>query len=408
MAATWPGEGELSDLPPEALAYLARSNLSTDWGEAGGRRTWIVVSENRSLHRDMMTNSRMDSVAVFGSILAIWSLLLNAALIWIIVRRLQTSWTVRYDWLHNRTYSTPTGRSPLHWLIVNFAGGQILMAVFIIPVNVVTEIRGRWELDGLTCKVWLLVQMALVSLTMWTVFAVVLERFVLLVRPAAYSGRRARVAATVTVLASWVASLSSVVPVAVMMKNNEDFLLEDEGVCAIGMTMVSSFIISFVLYFTPAILTLAAILALVITLVVLRGRSRRHQRLLQASQDNSPEATPALSQIANRNVGGTASSENLGVCDATLEPGVTCFGCTHVTVIAVFLLCAVCWGPFYVTNLLLPFCDGMCVDPSLWTFFIWLGYSTSGVTPVAWLLEPQVRKALRKSVKRDKKQQSYR
>ena len=62
------------------------------------------------------------------------------------------------------------------------------------------------------------------------------------------------------------------------------------------------------------------------------------------------------------------------------------------TVTAINLCLLSMWGPFYVTNLMVPFCKDMCVDPTLWSLFLWLGYTSAGLCPALWFIDRDVRR----------------
>lgn len=60
------------------------------------------------------------------------------------------------------------------------------------------------------------------------------------------------------------------------------------------------------------------------------------------------------------------------------------------TAVVNVVLCLL-WGPFYVLNVWTTFCDGLCVDPAIWSLCVWLGYAAAGVCPALWFLDSQLR-----------------
>lgn len=60
---------------------------------------------------------------------------------------------------------------------------------------------------------------------------------------------------------------------------------------------------------------------------------------------------------------------------------------------AVNITCLIMWAPFYATSVLVVFCEGrLCVDPTVWSLMIWVGYTTAGLTPLLWILDASVRR----------------
>ncbi len=69
-----------------------------------------------------------------------------------------------------------------------------------------------------------------------------------------------------------------------------------------------------------------------------------------------------------------------------------CFaGNAAMTSVAVNVTQVLLWAPFYILSMTIPFCEGMCVDPAVWSLCVWLGYATAGACPALCFLDSHVR-----------------
>ena len=59
------------------------------------------------------------------------------------------------------------------------------------------------------------------------------------------------------------------------------------------------------------------------------------------------------------------------------------------TVIVNVMLCAFS-APFYVLNVWITFCDGLCINPVYWTLCVWSGYLAAGICPALWFIDSQL------------------
>ncbi|ELU06037.1 hypothetical protein CAPTEDRAFT_188563 [Capitella teleta] len=347
----------------------------------GERNSWIIVrEENKSQYAEMVNETGRASVVLFGGMLSACSVLLNLFLCWLLSRR--------------RPHSLPAAVAfPARPLLINSSLAQLALGAFVIPLQVVTEKVGRWALGPVMCRCWLSAQVLLVALTVWSLFVITLDRFVYVVQPLAYSRRFGRRSTIGAIAFSWLVSFATLIPMIVALDQPE-FL--HEGMCAVSMTRQHAFTLSFAVFLGPALLTLIAVLAVVIAAV----QAKIQQRMLRKqalggplNDDDDEEATRTLCSDGRRSGHGRC-------CCCPDISFVTYSEFVHVggvasAVVASVLVSIGLWTPFYVTNVLIPFCNGLCVNPDMWSLFVWLGYSNAGISPVVWLLDPDVRAQLK-------------
>ena len=330
--------------------------------------TWVLIEENQSAEREMVGKSGRNSVVLYGSMLAVWSVIFNIALCCIVSRRQQ-----------GKRHS-----APFRWLVFNFSLVQAAIGAFIIPLNIWTENYNEWAFGAAMCRVWLLGQVLLCSLSVWTLFALSVDRLLYVIRPHTYVQRAGRAGLAGGLLSAWIVSLLTLIPIVLSMRD-PDFILDE--LCAISMTRRYAFAMSFSVFIVPALLILVTTGAILVVAV---------QAKLQLKQLRRGHLNTDL--------------DNKDVTAACCSPDVTYVtyseyekvGSVAVVTIIINVTCVAMWTPFHVTNLMIPFCEGLCIDPSVWTLLIWLGYSTVGVTPILWFLDPDIRHQVRDIISRDK------
>lgn len=336
--------------------------------------SWFSQSQNDTFETEMIFSTIRDGVVWYGSLLAAWSVPLNLVLLLVLFVGLRRS----------------TGSAvvegvfpPFRWLMVNFSVVQLAMASFIIPLNVITDKKGAWIFGGDVCRAWLLAQLVFAANTLWTLFAMTFDRFLDTVAHRSYLGwSSGRLVPFVVVLGSWVISGLVLVPSLITQGSGGDLVLEE--VCATSVSQEHSLFVTLAVYAVPG--TLILIVFGAIAFAKLR---------LQASADYKMAADDVSccdGQHSNRSSLATASRDDAD----SGAPHHSCSGSGLAAILAVYVSCLVTWAPFYAINVIIPFCKGqMCVDPALWSLSIWLGYSTSGVAPMFWFIDPWMRQQAR-------------
>lgn len=357
------GEGE----------YLDETSAAAFWFE-----TWLSQSQNDTIvDTEMVFSTIREGVVWYGSLLAAWSVPLNLVLLLVLFVGLKRS----------------TGLAvvegvfpPFRWLMVNFSVVQLAMGSFIIPLNVITDKKGAWVFGGDVCRAWLLAQLVFAANTLWTLFAMTFDRFLDTVAHRSYLGwSSGRLVPLVVVLGSWVISGLVLVPSLITQGSGGDLVLEE--VCATSVSQEHSLFVTLAVYAVPGTLIL-----------IVFGAIAFARLRLQACPDYKMAADDVSccdGQNSNRSSVATASRDDVE-SSSSAAPHRSCSGSGMAAILAVYVSCLVTWAPFYAINVIIPFCKGqMCVDPALWSLSIWLGYSTSGIAPMFWFIDPWMRQQVR-------------
>jgi len=92
---------------------------------------WVVVYENKTVEREMVTSWLREGVAWYGGALSAWSVLINVVLV-----------VVHLAGLSRDRFRGHLVHPSFRWLVLNFTLVQLVLGSFVIPVNVVTDRRG--------------------------------------------------------------------------------------------------------------------------------------------------------------------------------------------------------------------------------------------------------------------------
>ena len=250
----------------------------------------------------------------------------------------------------------------------------------------------------------------LIALYFWGHFAITVERYLRCVRSySCYKGGDCRAVITgFSVVTSWMVSFVCAAVVTIVMRRHD--ALQDD-VCAMSMSVNMAFVLSFTVYFTPVALTIAASAALLVVrcqnpattmysprvrTLPITDHTRDPARRLAKSPGNG-----SISSLESREKGNTperSCASALLITSADADTSVMDTNNSITVAMIANVIAITCWMPFYVTNLVIPFCNTVCVDPTLWTLFLWFGYSSVGLSPIVWFFEPTIRAEARSVV----------
>jgi hypothetical protein len=93
--------------------------------------------------------------------------------------------------------SSPTLRSPTHYLIVNLAVADLLLGGSVLPLSATRELSGVWYLGPTACSIWTALDVLCCTASILSLCGISVDRYIGVSRPLAYSRiltkRRARV-----------------------------------------------------------------------------------------------------------------------------------------------------------------------------------------------------------------------
>ena len=319
--------------------------------------SWSLVYEDGEFEAMEGDSSMSTSIVTYGTVLASYSSVINAAaLLFILCRPLLR-------------------RNAASYLKANLFLANVVFGVFVIPVSVHTERVRAWTLGVPVCHLWLSAGVFLAALSAWTLCLVNMESAMLAFFREQY-GRHVTPRRTVAGLAgAWIMSGVLLIPLLLSIFTDRDFVLEE--VCATSLSPQYAIGMASVVFFCPALFIIIVNVALFFT-------SKRRRDATDDVTDSEKTGLKDGQAIL------AARAASLSVRPARTLVFVTLFN-----------LCFLgAWLPQHVLNVRVSFCTDLCVQPALWKALVWVGYTSCGLTPTVWfLVDPGVRRELGVMVK---------
>lgn len=318
-------------------------------------------------------------------------------------------------------------RSVQNMFIVSLAVADIAVALLVMPLNVAYSILGRWVFGLHVCELWLTCDVLCCTASILNLCAIALDRYWAIHDPINYAQKRTLRRVLFSILLVWaISGLISVPPLIGWNDWPEQFsettpcqLTEERGYVLYSAT--GSF-------FAPLlIMTIVYIKIYLATRRRLRKRAKAVAATLQVkvsaltavpppAHENSSADSPQTEQspidpdmdsvtairtdelLDARNKaqlnGGNGATASLGACRSV--PNVKQYmeerqrislskerRAARVLgiVMGVFVLC---WLPFFLMYVILPFCPHCSIAAKTVNFITWLGYVNSALNPVIY------------------------
>ncbi|KAM7292742.1 tyramine receptor 1 [Ixodes scapularis] len=305
-------------------------------------------------------------------------------------------------------------RSVQNMFIVSLAVADIAVALLVMPLNVAYSILGRWVFGLHTCKLWLTCDVLCCTASILNLCAIALDRYWAIHDPINYAQKRTLRRVLLSIVLVWaISALISVPPLIGWNDWPEEFdetspcqLTEERGYVLYSAT--GSF-------FAPMF-----IMTIVYFKIFLATRRRLRKRAMAVAATLQVKATvqipqPAIHENSSADSPQTEQSPIDPDMDSVtavkveepLEPKPQLNGGRSVPnvkqymeerqrislskerraarvlgiVMGVFVLC---WLPFFLMYVILPFCANCYISTKTVNFITWLGYVNSALNPVIY------------------------
>ncbi|KAK8788346.1 hypothetical protein V5799_021878 [Amblyomma americanum] len=317
-------------------------------------------------------------------------------------------------------------RSVQNMFIVSLAVADIAVALLVMPFNVAYSIMGRWVFGLHMCELWLTCDVLCCTASILNLCAIALDRYWAIHDPINYAQKRTLRRVLLSIVLVWaISGLISVPPLIGWNDWPEQFdetspcqLTEERGYVlysASGSFFAPLFIMTIV-YFKIYLAT--------------RRRLRKRAKAVAATLQVKPSALTALPPTTHENSSADSPQTEQSPIDPDMDSvtairtddvvdargktqqnggnGATSLGsCRDAPnvkqymeerqrislskerraarvlgiVMGVFVLC---WLPFFLMYVILPFCPQCSIAPKTVNFITWLGYINSALNPVIY------------------------
>ncbi|CAN8003401.1 unnamed protein product [Ixodes pacificus] len=305
-------------------------------------------------------------------------------------------------------------RSVQNMFIVSLAVADIAVALLVMPLNVAYSILGRWVFGLHTCKLWLTCDVLCCTASILNLCAIALDRYWAIHDPINYAQKRTLRRVLLSIVLVWaISALISVPPLIGWNDWPEEF--DESSPCQLTEER------GYVLYSaTGSFFAPMFIMTIVYFKIYLATRRRLRKRAMAVAATLQVKATvqipqPAIHENSSADSPQTEQSPIDPDMDSVtavkveepLEPKPQLNGGRPVPnvkqymeerqrislskerraarvlgiVMGVFVLC---WLPFFLMYVILPFCANCYISTKTVNFITWLGYVNSALNPVIY------------------------
>lgn len=325
----------------------------------------------------------------------------------------------------------PPLRSVPNIFIVSLAVADLMVAIGVLPLNVVYNVTGVWLFGGVVCKLWLTCDVMCCTASILNLCAIALDRYRAITQPIAYAQKRTVSRVMCTVALVWLASAVISSPPLIGWNDWPD-VFDERTPCAL--TTHPGYVVysSMGSFYIPLVVMSITYLRIY---VATRRRLRRRAKQVAVSHDsytrptagtgpskknasgskknNRPAAAEPTGDSASSSEEADAAAGTCAVGQAAAAAGdgkrpgqrPSAAAGKHVnqllehkqrislskerkaakTLGVIMGVFVVSWLPFFVIYLFFPFCKSCC-PPSkvLVNVVTWLGYLNSTVNPIIY------------------------
>ncbi|CAN7937104.1 unnamed protein product [Ixodes hexagonus] len=305
-------------------------------------------------------------------------------------------------------------RSVQNMFIVSLAVADIAVALLVMPLNVAYSILGRWVFGLHTCKLWLTCDVLCCTASILNLCAIALDRYWAIHDPINYAQKRTLRRVLLSIVLVWaISALISVPPLIGWNDWPEQFdesspcqLTEERGYVLYSATgsffapMVIMTIVYFKIYLATRRRLRKRAKAVAATLQVKATVQVPHSAIHENSSADSPQTEqspidPDMDSVTAVKVeepsepkpqlnGGRPApnvkqymEERQRISLSKERRAARVLG----IVMGVFVLC---WLPFFLMYVILPFCAHCHISTRTVNFITWLGYVNSALNPVIY------------------------
>lgn len=325
-----------------------------------------------------------------------------------------------------------------NFFIVSLAVADLAVALLVMPFNVAYLLLGKWIFGIHLCKLWLTCDVLCCTASILNLCAIALDRYWAITDPINYAQKRTLKRVLATIAGVWILSGAISSP---PLAGWNDWPEELEPGTPCQLTRRQGYVIysSLGSFFIPLLL-----MSLVYLEIFLATRRRLRERARQSRlgpvqstrQRETDDVEESVSSETNHNErstprlqtkpsliddeptevtlgGGAGSGSNANVSSSTSgrrggNAGATGVAASSATVYqfieerqrislskerraartlgVIMGVFVVCWLPFFLMYVIVPFCPGCCPSDRMVYFITWLGYVNSALNPLIYTI----------------------
>ncbi|XP_048458925.1 5-hydroxytryptamine receptor 1F [Rhincodon typus] len=309
---------------------------------------------------------------------------------------------------------------PANYLICSLAVTDLLVAVLVMPFNIIYTVRETWVMGQVVCNIWLSVDITCCTCSILHLAAIALDRYRAITDAVEYAQKRTPKRAGIMITVVWVISIFiSMPPLFWRHQGNNK---EDE-------CLIKHEHLVYTIYSTFGAFYIPLGLILILYYKIYRAaKTLYHKR--SASKHTNEDVNGKMSSITIRSprTPSTLCMSEKSISDPlTIEDGdkihITAKSLNPSTsqqeklwkrnkisgtrerkaattlglILGAFVIC---WLPFFLKELIVNVCESCYISPEMTDFLTWLGYLNSLINPLIYtIFNEDFKKAFQKLVR---------
>ncbi len=257
--------------------------------------------------------------------------------------------------------------SVTNYFIISLAVADLMVSIFVMPYNAIHEILGYWPFGIVFCDVYQSLDILSCTASILNLCVISLDRYLAITSPFKYYKRITHTTAGILIAAVWcVAFLISALPVNLDFHEDPELAKDgwytDPEFCVLAMNPTFALVSSLISFYIPMTIILFVYARIFVV-------ARRQARQIAAYENTAKRFTGTSKKSMARE---RKAAKTLAI------------------IVGVFIAC---WLPFFVINIVEPFCR--CLDVTLITALVWLGYVNSSLNPIIYAQNKTFRRAFK-------------
>uniref|UniRef100_A0A8C6X8X7 G-protein coupled receptors family 1 profile domain-containing protein n=1 Tax=Naja naja TaxID=35670 RepID=A0A8C6X8X7_NAJNA len=268
-----------------------------------------------------------------------------------------------------------------NYLIGSLAVTDLMVSVLVLPMAALYQVLGKWTLGQAMCDLFIALDVLCCTSSILHLCAIALDRYWAITDPIDYVNKRTPRRAAALISLTWLIGFLISIPPMLGWRTPED--RSDPNACTISKDPGYTIYSTFGAFYIPLLLML-----------VLYGRifkaarfriPRRKARGRPASTGSSALCCPCPTTPPRRRLAGPERKNEAKSAEAKRKMALARERKTVKTLGIIMGTFILCWLPFFIVALVLPFCEVGCSMPAwLGAVINWLGYSNSLLNPVIY------------------------
>uniref|UniRef100_A0A670XMG6 G-protein coupled receptors family 1 profile domain-containing protein n=1 Tax=Pseudonaja textilis TaxID=8673 RepID=A0A670XMG6_PSETE len=250
-----------------------------------------------------------------------------------------------------------------NYLIGSLAVTDLMVSVLVLPMAALYQVLGKWTLGQAMCDLFIALDVLCCTSSILHLCAIALDRYWAITDPIDYVNKRTPRRAAALISLTWLIGFLISIPPMLGWRTPED--RSDPNACNISKDP------GYTIYSTFGAFYIPLLLMLVLYGRIFKAARFRIRKTVRKADKKQPPLSPAepveKSAEAKRKMALARERKTVK---------------TLGIIMGTFILC---WLPFFIVALVLPFCEVGCSMPAwLGAVINWLGYSNSLLNPVIY------------------------